>query len=92
MIAVIGAIIAGATLDFEHHGMAVVGRGARRLAVAGTPGLSREGFLPSTSHCSVLLRHPSAKRGYVAAYALRYNEHSDEDADLIGLTAFVSLR
>jgi sulfate permease, SulP family len=86
LIAVIGAIIASATLDFEHHGMTVVG-----LVPSGLPSLALPAFrwsdsyqvLATAASCFVVIVAQSAATS--RAYALRYNERSDEDADLIGL-------
>jgi len=86
LIAVIGAIIASATLDFEHHGMTVVG-----VVPGGLPSLKLPAFrwsdsyqvLATAASCFVVIIAQSAATS--RAYAMRYNERSDEDADLIGL-------
>jgi MFS superfamily sulfate permease-like transporter len=86
LIAVIGAIMASATLDFAHHGIGVVGGVPSGLPSLALPVLGWSDsyqVLATAASCFVVILARSAATS--RAYALRYNEHSDEDGDLIGL-------
>ena len=86
LVAVIGAIVASVTFDFGHLGITVVGAVPSGLPSLALPPL-RESVsfqvLATAASCFIVIVAQSAATS--RAYALRYNERSDENADLIGL-------
>lgn len=86
LLAVIGAIAASATFDFGHRGVAVIGEVPSGLPSLALPVLRRSDFyqvLATAASCFVVIVAQSAATS--RAYALRYNERSDDNADLFGL-------
>jgi SulP family sulfate permease len=86
LIAVIGAIVASATFDFGHRGIAVIGEVPSGLPSLALPVLRRSDFyqvLATAASCFVVIVAQSAATS--RAYALRYDERSDDNADLFGL-------
>jgi len=88
LLAVVGAIIASVTFDFGHLGITVVGAVPSGLPSLALPPLrSSASFqvLATAASCFIVIVAQSAATS--RAYALRYNERSDENVDLIGLAA-----
>jgi SulP family sulfate permease len=86
LVAVVGAIVASVTFDFGHLGITVVGAVPSGLPSLALPPLRRSAFfqvLATAASCFIVIVAQSAATS--RAYALRYNERSDENADLIGL-------
>jgi MFS superfamily sulfate permease-like transporter len=88
LIAVAGAIAASAALDFAGHGIRVVGPVTGGLPAVGLPDVSwrdAEILLPVVGSCFVMIVAQSAATA--RAYAMRYQQALDENADLVGLAA-----
>jgi sulfate permease, SulP family len=86
LVAVVGAIVASVTFDFGHLGITVVGAVPSGLPSLALPPLRRSAsfqVLATAASCFIVIVAQSAATS--RAYALRYNERSDENADLIGL-------
>lgn len=86
LIAVVGTIIASVTFDFRHLGITVIGEVPSGLPSLAPPALRWSDFyqvLATAASCFVVIVAQSAATS--RAYALRYNERSDENVDLIGL-------
>jgi sulfate permease, SulP family len=86
LIAVIAAIGASALLDFQHHGIAVVGTvpsGLPHLALPSFPVERMDQVLITAASCFVVILAQSAATS--RAYAQRHHERLDENVDLIGL-------
>jgi MFS superfamily sulfate permease-like transporter len=86
LIAVVGAIIASVTFDFGHLGITVVGAVPSGLPSLALPPLRWSAsfqVLATAASCFIVIIAQSAATS--RAYALRYNERSDENVDLIGL-------
>ena len=88
LLAVSGSIIASVVLDLPAHGVHVLGTVARGVPVPTVPALSvPDGSAVlgiAVSMFVVILAQSSAT---ARAYAARYDEQLDEDADLVGLGA-----
>lgn len=88
LIAVVGAIIASAALDFSGHGIPVVGPVTGGLPSLGFPHVSWRdagALLPVVGSCFVMIVAQSAATA--RAYAMRHQQQLDENADLAGLAA-----
>src|SRR5215469_11019268 len=86
LIAVVGAIIASVAFDFEHRGITLLGEVPGGLPSLALPPLRWSEFyqvLATAASCFLVIVAQSAATS--RAYALRYNERSDENVDLIGL-------
>ena len=86
LVAVVGAIVASVTFDFGHLGITVVGAVPSGLPSLALPLLRRSAsfqVLATAASCFIVIVAQSAATS--RAYALRYNERSDENSDLIGL-------
>ena len=88
LIAVIGAIVLSWALDFQAHGVAVLGKIPSGLPTLGLPhvdwswGLIVK-LLPTAISIFVVVLAQSAATS--RAYAARYNERFSENVDLVGL-------
>src|SRR5215471_15551789 len=88
LIAVVGAIIASASLDFAGHSILVVGPVAGGLPALRLPELSWGDvgtLFPVVGSCFVMIVAQSAATA--RAYAIRHQQDLDENADLVGLAA-----
>jgi MFS superfamily sulfate permease-like transporter len=88
LIAVIGAIVASYVFDLPSHGVSVLGSIPSGLPVIGLPRINLslsliEGLFPIAFSMFIIILTQSAATSQ--AYATRYNEHFDENLDLIGL-------
>ncbi|HKM50278.1 MAG TPA: SulP family inorganic anion transporter, partial [Candidatus Bathyarchaeia archaeon] len=88
LIAVIGAIVVSSVFNLSSHGVSVLGSIPSGLPVIGLPRISLslsliEGLLPIAFSMFIIILTQSAATSQ--AYATRYNEHFDENLDLIGL-------
>jgi len=86
LIAVAGAIVASVAIDFQRHGISVIGEVPNGLPSLAWPPLRRADFyqvVATAASCFVVI---IAQSGATArAYAIRYDEQVDENVDLIGL-------
>ena len=86
LIAVVGSIVVSHALDLPAHGVAVLGPVPSGLPSLHLPVLDRASVMAllgmATSLSVVILAQSSAT---ARAYAVRYEESFDEDADLVGL-------
>jgi sulfate permease, SulP family len=88
LIAVIGAIVASAMLDFSARGIATVGAvpsGLPSLAVPPIHAANLHQLLACAASCFIVILAQSAATA--RAYALRYQEPVSDNVDLIGLAA-----
>lgn len=88
LFAVVGAVVASATLNFSALGIAVIGPVAGGLPRLGLPGVGwREAWvlLPVAASCFLMIVAQSAATA--RAYAACHRESLDENADLVGLSA-----
>jgi high affinity sulfate transporter 1 len=88
LFAVIGTIAASAEFHFVEQGIAVIGPVPGGLPAIGLPDLTpREALtlLPVAASCFVMITAQSATTS--RAFASRYHERVDEDADILGLSA-----
>jgi high affinity sulfate transporter 1 len=88
LIAVVGAIIASAALDFAGHSIRVVGPVAGGLPALRLPDVSWGDvgtLFPVVGSCLVMIVAQSAATA--RAYAMRHQQGLDENADLVGLAA-----
>jgi high affinity sulfate transporter 1 len=88
LIAVVGAIVASATLDFSRHGIRVIGPVPGGVPAIGLPDVSwSDGvrLLPVVASCFVIIVAQSAATA--RAYAVRHRQALDENMDLVGLAA-----
>jgi sulfate permease, SulP family len=88
LIAVVGAIAASAAFDFAQHGISVIGAvpGGLPSLVLPSLGLSHMNHvLAAAASCFVVIIAQSAATA--RAYANRYNEHGDDNMDIVGLAA-----
>lgn len=88
LFAVVGAIAASAEFRFADRGIAVIGRVSGGLPSIGLPDVTWSdtlALLPVSGACFVMIIAQSAATSRAAA--LRYRERTDEDADILGLSA-----
>jgi len=88
LIVVVGTIAASAAFDFAGHGVEVVGPVPGGLPAFALPDVTwREALatLPVAASCFVMIIAQSAATARV--FALRHRERSDENADILGLSA-----
>ncbi|HEY6996263.1 MAG TPA: SulP family inorganic anion transporter [Xanthobacteraceae bacterium] len=88
LLAVVGTIAASAAFGFAERDIAVIGPVPGGLPAIGLPEVSwREALalLPVAASCFVMIIAQSAATS--RAFALRYRERVDEDADILGLSA-----
>jgi len=88
LIAVAGAIAASATWDFAGHGIAIIGPVVGGLPRLGLPDVHWKDIVPLLGvsvSCFVMIVAQSAATARF--YAGRHNQHLDESADLVGLSA-----
>jgi sulfate permease, SulP family len=88
LFVVVGAVMASATLGFRRHGIALIGPLPGGLPSLGLPGITWHdvlAVLPVSASCFVIIMAQSAATA--RAFAARYGERLDADADLLGLAA-----
>ena len=88
LLAVVGAIAASASLDLAAHGIVTIGNvpgGLPSLAVPQFPVRGLSQILACAASCFIVIVAQSAATA--RAYATRYNERGDDNADLVGLAA-----
>ena len=88
LIAVVGTIAASAAFDFAARGIAVIGPVPGGLPMIALPEASWSEILalmPVAASCFVVIIAQSAATA--RAFALRYRERVDENADILGLAA-----
>ena len=88
LVAVVGAIVVSWGLDLESHGVAVLGSVPSGLPSIGLPsgvGWSEVGALLATS-ASMVLVILAQSAATSRAYAIEYQEHFNENNDLVGLS------
>jgi sulfate permease, SulP family len=88
LFAVIGTIAASAEFHFAEQGIAVIGPVPEGLPGIGLPNLTWTEaltLLPVAASCFVMIIAQSAATS--RAFASRYHERVDEDADILGLSA-----
>jgi sulfate permease, SulP family len=88
LFAVVGTIAASAAFDFAAHGIAIIGPVPGGLPSLAFPAVSFSetlALLPVAASCLVVIVAQSAATAH--AFALRYRERVDEDADILGLAA-----
>lgn len=88
LLVVVGAIVASATVGFQKYGIALIGPLPRGLPSLGLPDVTWHDLLsvlPVSASCFVIIIAQSAATA--RAFAARYGERLDEDADLLGLAA-----
>ena len=88
LIAVVGTIAASAAFGFAERGIAVIGPVPGGLPAIGLPEVTWSealALLPVAASCFVMIIAQSAATS--RAFAQRYRERVDEDADILGLSA-----
>jgi SulP family sulfate permease len=88
LIAVVGTIAASAAFRFAERGIAVIGPVPGGLPAIGLPEVTWSealAVLPVAASCFVMIIAQSAATS--RAFALRYRERVDENADILGLSA-----
>jgi sulfate permease, SulP family len=88
LMAVVGTIAASEAFRFAERGIAVIGPVAGGLPPLGLPDVTWSETLvlvPVAASCFVMIIAQSAATS--RAFALRYHERVDEDADILGLSA-----
>ena len=88
LIAVVGTIAASAAFHFAEWGIAVIGEVPGGLPAIRLPEVSWDeglALLPVAASCVVMIIAQSAATS--RAFALRYRERVDENADILGLSA-----
>src|SRR5262249_53726061 len=87
LIAVVATIVASAWLNFAERGIAIIGPIPGGLPPIGFPKVIWDealALLPVAASCVVMIVAQSAATA--RAFALRYRERVDEDADILGLS------
>ena len=88
LIAVVGTIAASAAFGFAERGIAIIGPVPGGLPAIGLPEVTWSealALLPVAASCFVMIIAQSAATS--RAFAQRYRERVDEDADILGLSA-----
>ncbi|WP_322005255.1 SulP family inorganic anion transporter [Paraburkholderia tropica] len=88
LVAVIGGIVASALFDFQRHGVSVIGPVAGGLPHVAFPAVGwfqMIDLLQVAASCFVIIVAQSAATS--RAFAEKYGERVDEDANLLGLAA-----
>lgn len=88
LVAVLGTIWASATFGFAAHGIAVIGPVPGGLPSFGLPDVTWSqslSLLPIAGSCFVMIIAQSAATS--RAFAVRYRERVDDNADILGLSA-----
>ena len=88
LIAIVGTIAASAAFGFAERGIAVIGPVPGGLPAIGLPAVTLSeavALLPVAASCVVMIIAQSAATA--RAFALRYRERVDENADILGLSA-----
>jgi MFS superfamily sulfate permease-like transporter len=88
LVAVVGSIAASAAFGFAERGIAIIGPVPGGLPPVGLPEVSWHetlAVLQVAASCFVVIIAQSAATA--RAFALRYHERLDEDADILGLSA-----
>jgi sulfate permease, SulP family len=88
LFAVVGSIAASAAFGFAERGIAVIGPVPGGLPSIALPDVTWSEILalvPVAASCFVMIIAQSAATAH--AFALRYRERTDEDADILGLSA-----
>jgi sulfate permease, SulP family len=88
LVAVLGAIWASATFGFSAHGIAVIGPVLGGLPSVAFPDVSwgqTMSLIPVAGSCFVMIIAQSAATS--RAFAIRYRERVDDNADILGLSA-----
>lgn len=88
LVAVLGSIAASAAFHFAAHDIAVIGPVPGGLPTLGLPAVTWSetlALLPVAASCFVMIIAQSAATS--SAFASRYRETLDEDADILGLAA-----
>jgi sulfate permease, SulP family len=88
LFAVLGTIWASATFGFAAHGIAVIGPVPGGLPSFGLPNVTwgqSLSLLPVAGSCFVMIIAQSAATS--RAFAIRYHERVDDNADILGLAA-----
>ncbi len=88
LVAVVGTIVASAVFHFADHGIAVIGAVPGGLPSIALPDVTRaetRALLPVAASCFVMIMAQSAATS--RAFAERYRETVDSDADILGLSA-----
>lgn len=88
LIAVACSIAASAAFDFARHGIAVTGEvpgGLPSLSLPPLHALEINQVLVAAASCFIVIIAQSAATA--RAYANRYNEHGDDNLDIVGLAA-----
>jgi SulP family sulfate permease len=88
LFAVVATIVASAKFQFTERGIAVIGPVPGGLPPIGFPDVTWNealALLPVAASCFVMIIAQSAATSH--AFALRYHERVDEDADILGLSA-----
>ena len=87
LFAVVGTIAASAVFHFAESGIPVIGPVPRGLPSIGFPDVTWSealALVPVAASCFAMIIAQSAATSY--AFALRYHESVDEDADILGLS------
>jgi high affinity sulfate transporter 1 len=86
LLAVLGMVIASAALDWEGHGVSVIGTVPGGLPAIGVPAITWAEILkllPVSFSCFIVILAQSAATS--RAYAIRYRDRFSENIDLVGL-------
>ncbi len=86
LIAVVGAIACSAAFDFQRHGIAVIGKVPGGVPSFSLPPLQAAQVgqvLLTAASCFIVIIAQSAATA--RAYANRYDEHGDDNLDIVGL-------
>jgi sulfate permease, SulP family len=88
LMAVVGTIAASEAFRFAERGIAIIGPVAGGLPPLGLPDVTWSetlALVPVAASCFVMILAQSAATS--RAFALRYHERVDEDADILGISA-----